>query len=77
MWKITGRKKKQRPLHFENECTTIALGFLVAQKVKNLPAMQETQVLCLGWEDLPLLYAIKRKLPPLCLINTTLIVGLP
>ena len=24
---------------------------LVAQMVKNLPAMQETQVLSLGWED--------------------------
>ena len=27
------------------------LGFLVAQKVKNLPAMQETQVQSLGGED--------------------------
>ena len=26
--------------------------FLVAQKVKNLPAMQETQVHSLDWEDL-------------------------
>ena len=26
-------------------------GFLVAPMVKNLPAMQETQVLSLGWED--------------------------
>ena len=26
---------------------------LVAQKVKNLPAMQETWVQFLGWEDLP------------------------
>jgi len=25
--------------------------FLVAQMVKNLPAMQETQVQSLGWED--------------------------
>ena len=25
---------------------------LVAQMVKNLPAMQETRVQCLGWEDL-------------------------
>ena len=25
--------------------------FLVAQVVKNLPAMQETQILSLGWED--------------------------
>ena len=27
------------------------LVFLVAQTVKNLPAMQETWVLALGWED--------------------------
>ena len=27
------------------------MGFLVAQKVKNLPAMQETQVRSLGRED--------------------------
>ena len=27
------------------------MGFLVAQSVKNLPAMQETQVQSLGWED--------------------------
>ena len=27
-------------------------GFLVAQTVKNLPAMQETWVRSLGWEDL-------------------------
>ena len=27
-------------------------GFLVAQLVKNPPAMQETWVLSLGWEDL-------------------------
>ena len=26
-------------------------GVLVAQMVKNLPAMQETQVPFLGWED--------------------------
>ena len=25
---------------------------LIAQLVKNLPAMQETQVRCLAWEDL-------------------------
>ena len=29
----------------------IILGFLAAQTVKNLPAMQETQVQSLGWED--------------------------
>ena len=26
-------------------------GFLVAQMVKNLPALQETRVQSLGWED--------------------------
>ena len=29
-----------------------ALGFLIAQLVKNPPAMQETVVRSLGWEDL-------------------------
>ena len=28
------------------------INFLVVQTVKNLPAMQETQVQSLGWEDL-------------------------
>ena len=28
------------------------MGFLVAQLVENLPAMQETLVRFLGWEDL-------------------------
>jgi len=32
----------------KNDCS---LGFLVAQMVKNLPAMQETQALSLGQED--------------------------
>ena len=30
----------------------IFMGFPVAQMVKNAPAMQETWVLSLGWEDL-------------------------
>ena len=30
----------------------ICFQSLVAQTVKNLPAIWETQVLCLGWEDL-------------------------
>ena len=30
---------------------SIALSSLVAQSVKNLPAMRETQVRSLGWED--------------------------
>ena len=29
----------------------IFVGFPVAQMLKNLPAMQETQVQSLGWED--------------------------
>ena len=29
----------------------LSIYSLVAQLVKNLPAMQETQVQCLGWED--------------------------
>ena len=31
--------------------TPVFLGFLVAQMVKNLPAMWETWVQSLGWED--------------------------
>ena len=31
--------------------TYIKLASLVAQTVNNLPAMQETQVRCLGWGD--------------------------
>ena len=30
---------------------TYFIASLIAQSVKNLPAMQETQVLFLGWED--------------------------
>ena len=33
------------------ELTLIERIFLVAQMVKNLPAMQETQILSLGWEE--------------------------
>ena len=31
--------------------TPVLLGFLVAQLVKNLPAMWETWIRSLGWED--------------------------
>ena len=31
--------------------TVVLRAFLVAQTVKNLPAMWETQVQALGWED--------------------------
>ena len=33
------------------KCTCVLWGFLVAQTVKNLPAVQATQVWSLGWED--------------------------
>ena len=43
----------QEPRHNEATNTfTNSWVSLVAQMVKNLPAMQETQVLSLGWEDL-------------------------
>ena len=32
-------------------CVHIGWASLVAQTIKNLPAMQETQVQSLGWED--------------------------
>ena len=34
-----------------NKCLYASWASLVAQMVKNLPAMQETQVPSLGWED--------------------------
>ena len=34
-----------------NICIVKAMGFLVAQMVKNLPAMRETWVQSLGWDD--------------------------
>ena len=37
-------------LHFP-KANDVKLDFLVAQTVKNLPAMQETRVWSLGWED--------------------------
>ena len=36
---------------FSTQPTPIFLGFLAAQLVKNLPAMQETWVRSLSWED--------------------------
>ena len=35
----------------EIDSNTIIVGGLVAQMVKHLPAMRETQVQFLGWED--------------------------
>ena len=40
------------PLQLCNLCN-IYWAFLVAQMVKNLPAMQETWIWSLGWEDPP------------------------
>ena len=46
---------KRQPSEWEkviaNEATDNGLISLVPQLVKNLPPMQETQVLSLGWED--------------------------
>ena len=41
------------PQHFTfpPEMDKVQMAFLVAQTVKRLPAMQETQVRFLGWED--------------------------
>ena len=47
------KKKKKRPLSFPPswESQTPISSFPVAQRVKNLPAMQETWVWFLGWDD--------------------------
>ena len=47
MWTIIG---KATSLIF-SVMSSFAMGFPVAQLVKNLPAMQETWVQSLGWED--------------------------
>ena len=39
------------PLEEDMGTHSTILGLLMAQLVKNLPAMQETWVLSLGWED--------------------------
>ena len=49
-------KTKQCLLHFsialiKEKWIILAIMFLVAQTVKNLPAMQQTWVWSLGWED--------------------------
>ena len=36
---------------FKKSCPVTRWASLLAQTVKNLPAMQETQVQSLGWED--------------------------
>ena len=49
-------KMKRQPSEWEkvtaNEATDNGLISVMPQLVKNLPPMQETQVLSLGWEDL-------------------------
>ena len=53
---VTGRTRiilgRQDPLQ-DRVPTPVFLGFPVAQLVKNLPAMWETFVQSLGWEDPP------------------------
>ena len=46
--KAFGKKTITLPLL---SCLIIIRASLVAQTIKNLPAMQETQVRSLGWED--------------------------
>ena len=46
--KAFGKKTVTPPL---SSCLIIIEASLVAQTVKNLPAMQETRVRHLGWED--------------------------
>ena len=55
---MQGLPDKYRKLFLTNvrekyliKSTNILWAFLVAQMVKNQPAMQETQVRSLGWED--------------------------
>ena len=45
------RRPSEREKVIANEATDNGLISLVPQLVKNLPPMQETQVLSLGWED--------------------------
>ena len=40
-----------RPFLFMIYACCLDMGSLVAQMIKNLPAMQETRVQSLGWED--------------------------
>ena len=42
---------KLLPSHIDLSTCVLKRASLVAQSVKNLPAMQETQVQSLGWED--------------------------
>ena len=46
-----GRKTKRSRDIYTHTHTHTHRTSLVAQTVKNLPAMQETQVRSLGWED--------------------------
>ena len=42
---------EKRPYDFLKRSEQLVLAYLIAQSVKNLPAVQETQVQSLGWED--------------------------
>ena len=50
-------------------CSSILWASLVAQKVKNLPAMQEIGVQSLGWED-PLEKGMATRSSILLLVNS-------
>ena len=63
--KAFGKKTITPPLL---SCLIIIRASLVAQTVKNLPAMQETQVQSLGWED-PLEKGMTTPLQDSCLEN--------
>ena len=51
-WGLNWTEKKKKPKFIKKEPLKNEVASLVAQVVKNLPAMQETQVQFLGQEDL-------------------------
>ena len=48
---VKSLRPKEFYLGFKKNSLSFKRASLVAQKVKNPPAMQETQVQSLGWED--------------------------
>ena len=48
---ITVGKKFKNKIYFLSQISSIFIKYLVAQTVKNLPAIQETQVPSLGRKD--------------------------
>ena len=49
VWYVSGKPLQES---FQRRYLLLTTSLLVAQTVKNPPAMQETWVLCLVWEDL-------------------------